>query len=553
MNMPMSMMQGYLSTNINGHHSNNNNSTNMGSIGTGATPYHSFLFNNKDMLSPAVDNMGQFLFSNTTTATVTHGGGGGANPSSGQLGLAASKSLDGSNKLDSFTSPVSRPTLLERVVAQSPSQFMFGNPMGVGVDSDGNNANMSNMLNGLGGNAHQGIGGMNTMNNPSSIMFSPSMMEPWNTSYSFMGGGGGNGGSAGGAGGNTTNNNSTNINMGFGPTSNLDSDFMSEEQRLREQRRREFRNSRANMQAELAALSSGRTSSSPHNALGDTFHHQQPQQLPDEVARETSQSPFQQQGPPPMSKGRPPKRAKQQQQHQHQDPMPPPPSFAHPNQMSFHPGSNNNNNHNNNNHMEPPASHQHLHQGAPSNNHYVMNKVQHDSPPLQMGQMVQMAQIGQMGNITNLHVGADGDESKATVTVLNCAKCDAAFRYKSRLLYHSLFEHGETELFACTACDSAFRRRSELRKHMNCVHEKHRPFQCTICPSGFYFRKDLRKHITTVHEKTRPFACEQCAETFTKKDLLTKHRLLVHERNNTGASTAVAASVATAHGAQVPQ
>ena len=162
----------------------------------------------------------------------------------------------------------------------------------------------------------------------------------------------------------------------------------------------------------------------------------------------------------------------------------------------------------------------------------------------------------------NNHLEKHADGS---VVLLECGKCDIAFRTKSdlqshivnehywqkvgvkkkgpvecqickkvlagehRLKPHMMVAHSDEKPFACESCGESFKYKIQLEKHVR-THTGEDPYKCSTCGKSFATKKTLRDHIMT-HTGEKNFHCEECGKGFIKAADLTKHKYSRHTKN----------------------
>ena len=108
----------------------------------------------------------------------------------------------------------------------------------------------------------------------------------------------------------------------------------------------------------------------------------------------------------------------------------------------------------------------------------------------------------------------------------NCKDCEFVTNNPTKLLRHTVNEHGAEKPFKCSECSFSAVQSDLLRCHME-IHTKKFTFNCSECDYGCRQKFQLDLHTKkTSHDPVKPFKCEDC----TNVSFLIQTELLFHRR-----------------------
>ena len=118
------------------------------------------------------------------------------------------------------------------------------------------------------------------------------------------------------------------------------------------------------------------------------------------------------------------------------------------------------------------------------------------------------------------------DESKSSKQLYKCEECEAKYKSKQALHYHTSSKH-EGICYSCKYCGYKAKEKSKLKRHQESIHEGVK-YSCIYCEYKATTQGSLKRHQESVHEGVR-YECIQCDYVATLQCQLKKHKKSVHE------------------------
>ena len=118
------------------------------------------------------------------------------------------------------------------------------------------------------------------------------------------------------------------------------------------------------------------------------------------------------------------------------------------------------------------------------------------------------------------------DELGSGIQSYKCKKCEASYKSKQALKYHTNSKHDGIR-YSCNQCEYQATQKGNLKIHKKSVHEGIE-YSCNQCDYHFIHLRNLKKHKKSVHEGIR-YSCNQCEYQLTQKGNLKIHKKSTHE------------------------
>ena len=121
------------------------------------------------------------------------------------------------------------------------------------------------------------------------------------------------------------------------------------------------------------------------------------------------------------------------------------------------------------------------------------------------------------------------------ITVMQCDKCELIFRFKTKLIAHKNYVHGESKK-SCFECEKMFNNAHKLKKHLGtkCAISKSNSqtndYKCPKCEKLCQTQGGFISHIQQVHaDKALPgVKCDVCSKTFGSENEVVDHIVSDH-------------------------
>ena len=117
------------------------------------------------------------------------------------------------------------------------------------------------------------------------------------------------------------------------------------------------------------------------------------------------------------------------------------------------------------------------------------------------------------------------DNQKQTIQHHKCNECEAIFKFRSGLLYHTRTKH-EGLVYSCNKCDYKATQQSSLKIHKQSVHEGV-TYPCEQCEFRAKRKGHLETHTQYAHEGVK-YSCDHCDYLASRKESLQTHIQSIH-------------------------
>ena len=127
--------------------------------------------------------------------------------------------------------------------------------------------------------------------------------------------------------------------------------------------------------------------------------------------------------------------------------------------------------------------------------------------------------------IVKLEIIPGRDEHSPYKQLYKCEECDARFKGRSGLYYHTSSKH-EGICYSCKYCGYKATTKYCLKIHQESIHEGVK-YTCDQCDNYFTQQSNLRTHKKSVHAGVR-YSCDKCEYQATTQGHLMTHKNSVH-------------------------
>ena len=118
------------------------------------------------------------------------------------------------------------------------------------------------------------------------------------------------------------------------------------------------------------------------------------------------------------------------------------------------------------------------------------------------------------------------DCEKLSTKYHKCHECEAIFKFRSGLLYHTRTKH-EGLVYSCNSCDYKATQQSSLKIHRQSVHEGV-TYPCDQCGFKAKRKGHLKSHTQSAHDGVK-YSCDHCDYLASRKESLRTHIQSVHK------------------------